>query len=368
MPPQVSIGARRARRLSGLRRAACLAAARLRDRPAWKPERHGGQSTSGWSTARGQRRGTGGARQYGGFDRRWRGRKRAPAGAARRPSAGGAGGGSSSGGGGSVGSLRSTGAAGSAAGSGGGAAGRGGAAGATAGRGGSAGTGAAAAEAARAGSGTGGSAHRRHGRRGHVPEGRRHDPQLGAAGSDDQPGEVGLAEGADLAVAAGRARRSTSPPWSTATWSWAATRSSGSTTCRTPRRRNSSPASRRPAAPGRRGREPHRLVRPLRRHASTWSRWAARASTPGTSPAPPRPSTSRRSRFPGTNYGDYTEAVWGVSWQGQYIYVGATNNGIKVVDAANPAAPKIVDRGSHVVSTAASAPARSTRSATSWSS
>ena len=43
--------------------------------------------------------------------------------------------------------------------------------------------------------------------------------------------------------------------------------------------------------------------------------------------------------IPGTNYGDYTEAVWGVSWQGQYIYVGATNNGIKVVDAANPAAP-----------------------------
>jgi len=39
---------------------------------------------------------------------------------------------------------------------------------------------------------------------------------------------------------------------------------------------------------------------------------------------------------PGTNYGDYTEAVWGVAWQGQYIYVGATNNGIKVVDATDP--------------------------------
>jgi hypothetical protein len=46
--------------------------------------------------------------------------------------------------------------------------------------------------------------------------------------------------------------------------------------------------------------------------------------------------------IPGTNYGDYTEAVWGVSWQGQYIYVGATNNGIKVIDAANPTAPTIV--------------------------
>ncbi len=38
----------------------------------------------------------------------------------------------------------------------------------------------------------------------------------------------------------------------------------------------------------------------------------------------------------GVNYGDYTEAVWGVAWQGQYIYVGATNNGVKVVDASNP--------------------------------
>jgi hypothetical protein len=43
-------------------------------------------------------------------------------------------------------------------------------------------------------------------------------------------------------------------------------------------------------------------------------------------------------QIPGTNYGDYTEAVWGVAWQGQYIYVGATNNGIKVVDAADPTA------------------------------
>jgi len=45
---------------------------------------------------------------------------------------------------------------------------------------------------------------------------------------------------------------------------------------------------------------------------------------------------------PGTNYGDYTESIWGVSWQGQYIYIGATNNGIKVIDAANPATAAIV--------------------------
>jgi hypothetical protein len=47
-------------------------------------------------------------------------------------------------------------------------------------------------------------------------------------------------------------------------------------------------------------------------------------------------------RLPGVNYGDYTEAVWGVTWQGQYIYVGATNNGIKVVNAADPRAPSLV--------------------------
>src|SRR5690606_38193224 len=29
-------------------------------------------------------------------------------------------------------------------------------------------------------------------------------------------------------------------------------------------------------------------------------------------------------RISGVDYGDYTEAVWGVDWQGQYIYVGAT--------------------------------------------
>ena len=54
------------------------------------------------------------------------------------------------------------------------------------------------------------------------------------------------------------------------------------------------------------------------------------------------PKHVKQLAIPGTNYGDYTEAVWGVAWQGQYIYVGATNNGIKVVDAANPAAPTIV--------------------------
>jgi hypothetical protein len=48
------------------------------------------------------------------------------------------------------------------------------------------------------------------------------------------------------------------------------------------------------------------------------------------------PTHLQQLAIPGTNYGDYTETIWGVTWQGQYIYVGATNNGVKVVDAADP--------------------------------
>lgn len=54
------------------------------------------------------------------------------------------------------------------------------------------------------------------------------------------------------------------------------------------------------------------------------------------------PEHAGKLAVPGTNYGDYTEAVWGVAWQGQYIYVGATNNGIKVVDATDPSNLNIV--------------------------
>jgi hypothetical protein len=57
---------------------------------------------------------------------------------------------------------------------------------------------------------------------------------------------------------------------------------------------------------------------------------------------PAKPQHLQQLKITGVNYGDYTEAVWGVTWQGQYIYVGATNNGIKVVDAADPRALRIV--------------------------
>ncbi len=49
-------------------------------------------------------------------------------------------------------------------------------------------------------------------------------------------------------------------------------------------------------------------------------------------------------QLPGINYGDNTEAVWGLSWQGRYVWVGGTNTGIHVVDAADPANPRVVRR------------------------
>src|SRR5688572_14371340 len=39
----------------------------------------------------------------------------------------------------------------------------------------------------------------------------------------------------------------------------------------------------------------------------------------------------------GIDYGDNTEAVWGVAWRGDTIYAGGTNTGLHVVDATDPA-------------------------------
>lgn len=44
----------------------------------------------------------------------------------------------------------------------------------------------------------------------------------------------------------------------------------------------------------------------------------------------------------GINYGDFTEAVWGVAWQGSYIFVGGTNTGVHVIDATDPSQAEIV--------------------------
>jgi len=44
----------------------------------------------------------------------------------------------------------------------------------------------------------------------------------------------------------------------------------------------------------------------------------------------------------GINYGDFTDAVWGVAWQGNHIFVGGTNTGIHVIDATDPTNAELV--------------------------
>jgi hypothetical protein len=40
--------------------------------------------------------------------------------------------------------------------------------------------------------------------------------------------------------------------------------------------------------------------------------------------------------LPGVNYGDFTEAVWGMYWQGETLYIGGTNTGLHILDAKDP--------------------------------
>lgn len=46
--------------------------------------------------------------------------------------------------------------------------------------------------------------------------------------------------------------------------------------------------------------------------------------------------------LPGINYGDVANAVWGLSWQGDFLYVGATSNGIYVLDVRNVLEAEVV--------------------------
>ena len=46
----------------------------------------------------------------------------------------------------------------------------------------------------------------------------------------------------------------------------------------------------------------------------------------------------------GINYGDIANAVWGINWQGKYIYVGGTSTGLHIVDATDPANASVVRR------------------------
>src|SRR5262249_17993896 len=46
----------------------------------------------------------------------------------------------------------------------------------------------------------------------------------------------------------------------------------------------------------------------------------------------------------GVDYGDFTAAVWGMSWQGNYIYVGATDTGLNIIDVHDPLNAKLLKR------------------------
>ena len=46
----------------------------------------------------------------------------------------------------------------------------------------------------------------------------------------------------------------------------------------------------------------------------------------------------------GVFYGDNSEAVWGLAWQGERLYVGGTNTGVHVLDVAIPEQPLLVAR------------------------
>jgi hypothetical protein len=46
----------------------------------------------------------------------------------------------------------------------------------------------------------------------------------------------------------------------------------------------------------------------------------------------------------GIDYGDFTDAVWGLAWQGTTIYVGGTNTGLHVLDARDPEHVQVVKR------------------------
>ncbi|WP_437970194.1 Ig-like domain-containing protein [Sorangium sp. So ce260] len=49
-------------------------------------------------------------------------------------------------------------------------------------------------------------------------------------------------------------------------------------------------------------------------------------------------------RLEGINYGDFTDSVWGMYWQGSVIYIGGTNTGLHILDAADPEDVKFVKK------------------------
>lgn len=49
--------------------------------------------------------------------------------------------------------------------------------------------------------------------------------------------------------------------------------------------------------------------------------------------------------LPQVNFGDYVKVAWQLYWQAPYVYVAASNQGIYIVNASDPTAPHLVDRG-----------------------
>lgn len=47
-------------------------------------------------------------------------------------------------------------------------------------------------------------------------------------------------------------------------------------------------------------------------------------------------------QLPNINYGDVAGAIWGLAWEGKYLYAGATTFGLYVIDVSNPAQPHLV--------------------------
>ena len=189
-----------------------------------------------------------------------------------------------------------------------------------------------------AGSGTGGSG--AGGTGPDVPEGRRDDPQFAAAGFNGQPPEGGLAEG--LISPSMQVGHQINQP---------------TVHQRLPdHRRQRGVLDLRRVEPGRAEaalhlRDAQQTGGEAESHTVSYARYGdtfymvtigGRGINIWDVTSATAPKHIKAVAIPGTNYGDYTEAVWGVSWQGQYIYVGATNNGIKVVDAANPASAAVV--------------------------
>lgn len=52
-----------------------------------------------------------------------------------------------------------------------------------------------------------------------------------------------------------------------------------------------------------------------------------------------------RLALPGVLGGDYEAVSWQLAWQGPYVYVASSERGVFIVDARDPTAPSLVDRG-----------------------